>query len=251
VPESSGELLIYDQRGVERGLQVDGLTDAHGVAWDGDSFVAVSASNNRVVWIAPDGSIRRVWQAPGEGDCWHLNDIFVGDEDIYASAFGRFDSHRQWAAAGAAVASGIVFSLTSGRTLVSRLHYPHSPRLDSGWLICNSGAGELIETTPDDFVIRALPLGGWTRGLAVCGDVLFVGTSVQRYDPGARLSRPSANIAVVSRTAWVLTQVASIPCREIYDLTLVPRDLLRGLRRGARTYPLRVTRAPDGAGIPG
>jgi hypothetical protein len=65
---------------------------------------------------------------------------------------------------------------------------------------------------------------------------IFVGESAHRLtsSPGS-----TASFAVLHRTSWKVLDRVPLPCSEIYDLLLVPRSLLDGLRRGFDTNPLR------------
>jgi hypothetical protein len=84
---------------MERYYHFDGLGDAHQIGWDGANFVLVSTSTNSVVWFGRSGDKTAEWKAPGDGDCWHVNGIFITDEEVYLSAFGRFTEHRAGLAA--------------------------------------------------------------------------------------------------------------------------------------------------------
>ena len=114
---SVGELLLYDEAGVERYLRIDALREPHDLVWDGDTFVAVSTLSNSVLWISAGGDIVRTLQVEGDGDSWHLNSLSIGEGKLVASAFGRFSRHRGWSN-GNAAGAGIVFDLESGEDLV-------------------------------------------------------------------------------------------------------------------------------------
>lgn len=228
------ELLIYDERGVERYVRLDGVSDPHDIAWDGAAYMVVSSGTNSIVWLSPVGDVLSRWTAPGDGDAWHLNGILVEDGKVFVSAFGRYESHRGWKEAGN---HGIVFDLASGEDVLTGLANPHHPRLvDGSWLVCNSGTHELAEV---DFetrrAVRTIDLGGWTRGLAVADGVAFVGTSALR----ASVHGGTASICVVDREKFRLLERIEFPCTEVYDLVLVPERLADGVRRGFNTNPLR------------
>lgn len=89
-----GEILIYDGRGVYHCLRIDELSDAHYVAWDGQYLVISSTGNNSVLWVTLGGEIVRGWRPPGEDDSWHVNDIWLVGETLYACAFGRYAKYR-------------------------------------------------------------------------------------------------------------------------------------------------------------
>ena len=234
---SVGELLVYDETGVERYLRIDGLREPHDLAWDGNAFLAVSTMSNSVLWVAPSGEISRTWRAAGDGDAWHLNSLTATNGRLVAAAFGRFARHREWSD-GRAAGRGIVFDLETGEDLVHGLHYPHDPRrLDGLWLVCNSACHELLAVDAGSGRVRhRVPLKGWTRGLEIVEDVIYVGESANRADP---MPGELASIAVVDRRTWSVADRLPLPCQEVFDLVRVPTALSEGVRRGFRTNPLR------------
>jgi acetolactate synthase-1/2/3 large subunit len=232
------ELLVYDCEGVQRYYRLDSFSGVHDILCDGQHYIVVSTGKNTIVWISPSGEIVQRWQAPGEEDSWHLNSLLMKDGDLFISAFGRFSRNREWNDH-KTDGTGFVSNFTKGHDVLTGLSCPHSPRfIDDFWVVCNSATSEVLQIEPATGDIRKrLKLNGWTRGIAVCDDILFVGESANRHDP---LSKGTATIAVVCRKSWTVLDRFSLPCREIYDLVLVPVSLAEGARRGFRTNPLRI-----------
>lgn len=230
------ELLLYDANGVERYARLDEVVDPHDVVWDGTHYVVASTTANSLFWLSPFGEVVRQWQAPGEGDAWHLNSLVVADGRLCAAAFGRFERHRDWTSH-KDDGSGIVFDVETGRDLVTGLACPHHPRrVDRSWIVCNSAQRELLELDDDGRIRRRLELRSWTRGLAVANRTLFVGESSTRDGPD---EGSEASIAIVSRSGWRVLDRIELPCEEIYDIVVAPPELVDGVRRGFRTNPLR------------
>lgn len=236
---SVGELLVYDPRGVERYYRIDLLSDAHGITWDGSHFIVASTATNGILWISPSGEVERRWQASGEGDCWHLNSLFMRNGQLFVSAFGRFQRHREWADK-LRDASGFILNLTTGEEVLTGLSCPHSPQFFEGaWILCNSATREVLEIEAlTGSIRRRLQLNGWTRGIAIFGELLLIGESALRHDPSPGLA--TASIAVVCRKTFSLLDRISLPCREIYDLVVAPASLVEGVQRGFRTNDRRV-----------
>jgi acetolactate synthase-1/2/3 large subunit len=235
--DAPGEVLVYDERGVCCYHRLDALAGAHDVLWSGRELIAVSTATNSVLWISPGGEVTRTWQAPGQGDAWHLNCLYQHGDRLLVSAFGRFARHRDWTAK-PAEAVGMLFDLESGQDVLTGLVRPHHPRfVDGAWLVCNSAGQEVLHIEPETRAIRRrLALQGWTRGVAVTDDYLLIGESALRRDTG-RWS--TASIAVVCRRTWAVLDRIVLPCREVYDLVLAPVALLQGVRRGFRTNTQR------------
>ena len=213
------------------------MREPHDLVWDGDTFVAVSTLSNSVLWISAGGDIVRTLQVEGDGDSWHLNSLSIGEGKLVASAFGRFSRHRGWSN-GNAAGAGIVFDLESGEDLVRGLDCPHDPRLVDGlWLVCNSGRKELLAAdAADGRIVRRLELEGWTRGLEVGDDVLYVGESANRAEPSAE---QLASLVLIDRRTWDVVDRVPLPCQEVFDVIRVPQPIAEAVRRGFRTNPLR------------
>jgi len=232
-----GEMLVYDQRGVLRYLRVDGLREPHGVLWDGEHFVAVSTGTNELLWISPDGGINRRWRAPGEDDSWHLNSVLLHNAELVVSAFGRQTGRRAWSA-DLRQPAGVLINVRTGQEMLNGLICPHNPIIvEHNWLMCWSSTHELVEIDAGTGQVRrSLGLDGWTRGLAVSDDLIFVGESANRADPAAA---ETASIAIVSRSLWTVLDRVRLPCREVYDLVFAAPSLVEAARCGFRTNPHR------------
>ena len=81
------------------------------------------------------------------------------------------------------------------------------------------GLRQLVEVDRRGRVRRALQLDGWTRGLVVHDDILFVGVSANRNDRGAG---GTASIVAVDRKRLKVVDRITLPCREVYDRRALP-----------------------------
>jgi hypothetical protein len=139
--------------------------------------------------------------------------------------------------AGASEGQGFVFDVESGETILSGFTSPHHPiRLGDDWAICDSRKQAVVVLDRDGRELERRALGGWTRGVAVTEDRIYVGISARRAEAQAG----TATVAVLDRET-LLEAAARIvlPSREIYALALVPLPLVDGLRRGFRTNTMR------------
>jgi hypothetical protein len=226
----TGEVLLYGPDGLDKRLAVLGLADPHDLAWDGELLVAVSTLGNAVFWIDDEGHVAGRWEPPGTGDCGHLNGVAVHEGRVLVTAFGHFARHREWAV-GARDGKGILLDAESDTVVAAGFSSPHSPRVfERRLLLCNSGRSELVVLTPRGRVERRVQLSGWTRGIAVAGDHVYVGESARRGEEG------SATVAVLTWERLVLVDRVELPVREVYDLLALPRGATRGL---ATSFPLQ------------
>jgi acetolactate synthase I/II/III large subunit len=237
-PDFGAEILFYDEAGVRKYLRVDGACNPHYVDWDGENYVLLSTWTNGVVWVSPEGEIKRRWQLPGENDSWHLNCVFVKDGELYLTAFGDLRRHREHIA-NQRKPQGMLLKHSTGERVVTGLACPHSPRyFDGAWAVCSSSLNELVHIEEGTGRVRhRVALDGWTRGLAITDDYIFVGESRTRHRTAANTS---SSVAVLQRSTWTLLGRIPVPSGEISDLLVVPARLLKGLRRGFRTNPQRV-----------
>lgn len=236
---AAGELLVYDDRGVSKYYRLDDVIDAHDVLWDGTHFVCVSTMTNSIVWIDESGRIARRWNPGPTSDSWHVNSLTLRGDSIIASAFGRFDNHREWTSH-KMDGSGLLFDVSSNALVMDGLCCPHNPRFldDNELLVCNSARGELLQLgLPSGNVQKRAQLLSWTRGLAVSRDHIYVGESDQRM---ASATMPACHVVVLSRTSWEVMDRIPLPCRDIHDLVLVPSATAAGVRRGFQSNPRRV-----------
>ena len=228
---TSGELLVYEPGGLERRLVVPGLADAHDIAWDGDILGAVSTLGNAVLWIDQEGQVVRRWQPPGSGDCRHLNGLVVQSGRALVTAFGRFTRHREWAVR-PREERGVLLDATTDRVVAAGFSSPHSPReVDGRLLLCDSGRSELVVLSWSGCIERRVPLTGWTRGIAVAGDHVYVGESARRGE-GA-----FATVAVLTRDSLTLVHRVELPVREVYNLLPLPRGVTRRLATPSSRLP--------------
>lgn len=175
----------------------------HDLAYVGGRLHANAVGKNHVVEILGDGTaVPRWWPrvmdvdgGPDERRNWlQLNSIAAG-ETLQGSFFSASTDRRLRYPPGhprfGADRTGVIFSGATREVVARGLTRPHSARLTGGRLwVDNSGYGEVGVIEGDRFEPVAR-LHGWTRGLAVAGDVLFVGTSrvlprFAHYAPGVR-----------------------------------------------------------------
>ena len=235
-----GEVIEYS--GSPRGVRVRCLAtvlDAHDVLLTPNRCLAVSTLDNSLVEFGGRRP-RSVHVLPGEPDSWHFNCVADVQGELFASAFRRGGTFRQWAEN--PYGSGCVFSLTTGGVVADGLSMPHSPRLVDGlWLICDSARNDLIEVDPEhpSERVRTVGLGGYTRGLDLDDDHLYVGISPERKN-GVDATA-TASLAIVDRKSWNLVDRVPVACPEVYDVRLVPKWAIQMLET-----PVPESRITDG-----
>ena len=239
ISTGTGEILIYDGRGITHYLRVDELSDAHYLVWDEEHLVISSTGSNSIVWITLAGEIVRRWRAPGEDDSWHLNGICLYDSKLYSCAFGTYPHYRGYKDH-LSQGDGFVFELESGRTVAEGLCAPHSPvRVDGLWTVCDSLRNAVVQfDASSGQKVNQAELRAFTRGLAVTDDYLIVGESIQRRETEKDLL---GSFAVLRRSNLSLVARFPLPFREVSDIAIAPHSLAHAAKTGFRTNPLRVS----------
>ena len=231
-PVIDGALMSYDRLGRVHLQSLPVARDLHDVQILGEETLVVASHENAVFTIPPNGSPLKRWELPGEPDAWHLNCLTSHEGEIFASAFCDGRNYRGWL--NCHTGAGLVFSLMTGRVVANGLDMPHSPLfIDGSLLVCNSGNGELVEIDPVEPTRcqRTIGLGGFTRGLAVLGDRIFVGVSARR---GASASDDrKSHVTILDRCSWQVIDRIEVQVPEIYDVRVVSRLAVAVLDDGA------------------
>ena len=201
------------------------VQDPHSLLVEANGDVAmVSTFTNEVIWVDRGADVTRRWSIPGEPDSGHVNSIFRRGDQLVVSLLGgssRYGAYTAMVDEG----RGLVVDVETGRVLASGLRSPHNPyRLGNSWLVCESGPHRLSEFVPGSPVERRreIELAGWTRGLDVAEEVIFVGESAGRSFDGAPAT---SSVALVDRSTFSLRERWDVPCEQIYDVLVVPRSV--------------------------
>lgn len=191
-------------------LYIHDLALLHGV------LHANAVGHNAVVRLDRDAGFERVWwpkciekngRPVFSSNHIQLNSIAAGRtlRDSFfsasAAAMGRrrpghlnFPTDRR----------GVIFSSRTREPICTELTRPHSARLADGQIwVANSGYGE-VGFVRDGRLETIQRLPGWTRGLCIVGEVMFVATSrviprFARYAPGLDVSKSRCAVYALSR----------------------------------------------------
>jgi tRNA (mo5U34)-methyltransferase len=160
------------------------------------------------------------------------------------TAFGTKANHREWNQ-DTDTDTGVLIEVETGRVIIEGLCRPHSPlrtAADDGWIIANSGRGELVWVS-DDGERSALEVGDWPNDVVRCGDHLIVDVCATRLgthpDGTSGSGRPTRLVVVAESTRSVIGECI-LPIRSAYDLVLAPEAVVDGLRIGTATNPVRM-----------
>jgi hypothetical protein len=205
------------------------LADIHSLWFDGGDLYAVSTGTDEVVKLRLRGTEIEVsevyWRPDPAGpreDRHHLNAIIGVRGELYVSGFGQKAGAR-WSSA----RDGFIFNMTEQRYVLSGIEHPHSLAHLGGSLAYCESRHSAVRILGEE---RSQQLPGYTRGMCVVGESLYVGTSLGRRvskstglinnpdDPGALDGGCTISRLSVSSLAIEETIDLSSCGYEVYDL---------------------------------
>jgi hypothetical protein len=204
--------------------------DAHSiVVRDGAAYIA-SAATNAVVCFTRHGGEQVYWTADAAEPRFHLNSLAWHQGDLYVTGCRPRRDRLRGAEA------GWVMNLRSGRVVLSPLHHPHSLlSAGDGLLLCESRYQAVVGGNGDRLAVG----NGYTRGLALTAEHLYVGVSRGRTksrSTGLPLDNPQQSGVPTgwcgvhcyrrqgplsqSRLAWSVPLGEDVS--EVYDILVLP-----------------------------
>jgi uncharacterized protein (TIGR03032 family) len=176
----------YDACFITRRAHVTGEIDGHEMAWggaDGQELWMVNTLFSCLCTVDEDHSFLPRWRprfisSLASEDRCHLNGMaFVDGQPKFVTAMSETDTKAGWRPTKAT--SGVIIEVESNQVVRRGLAMPHAPRWHQGQLwALDSGRGQLIVVDPirgTHETVAEMP--GYTRGMAMAGDLAFIGLS--------------------------------------------------------------------------
>jgi uncharacterized protein (TIGR03032 family) len=232
----------YDRCWLPRTSSVTGPIQCHELAWgttaggEPDLWV-VNTLFSCLAGLDPRYSFVPRWRPPfvsglAAQDRCHLNGLAMRDgSPAFVTVMAASDEPGGWRRA--RNDSGVVLDVASGEAVSTGLAMPHSPRWHGGRLyVLNSGMGRLERVdlaNGSREEVAAVP--GYARGLAMHGDLAFVGLSKIRETAifgGAPIAayhdqlKCGVGIVEVSTGRTLATLQFDNAVEEIFDVQVVP-----------------------------
>ena len=216
----------------------------HDLAMIGGKLHANAVGQNAVIKIEDDGSFERVWwpdciERDGRPDFGQnyiqLNSIAAGanlKQSFFSASSDKMSARRPGHQNYPVDGRGVIFSGKTAQVIARGLTRPHSARLggiaghERLW-VDNSGYGE-FGYIDDEVFCPVVKLGGWTRGLSICQDVAFVGTSrviprFAQYAPGLDVNSSICAVhAIAIKSGKVLGSIAWNYGNQIFAIDWLP-----------------------------
>jgi len=215
-----GRSIQFVDRGRSRHcLLSENSLDMHDVLIKGNSLFIVDTENNQVVEfdLAGMNTLNR-WGLPGEPDSAHMNSITFYQGKLLASIFGRFVKNRGYKLGTEGL--GQIIDVKTGEIFIEGLSQPHSLTVEGDLLyLCNSEAKEL-HIYEGSILKEKVMLPGYTRGIAIGREKIYVGISQSRNAEVAK-EKLTGSIVVLNHQTLVEQASVKIPFSEIYDIRLI------------------------------
>jgi len=233
----------YDALFMPRATYFTGQVDIHDLDYGEGKLFAVNTSFSCLIRIDDNYSFTPIWKPPfisklASEDRCHLNGMAMeGGRPRYATAFSTGDTPQAWREE--VTTGGVVMDVTNDEFIARGVPMPHSPRLFDGKLfLLLSATGELVhmdlQTGKYDVVCK---IDGFVRGLARCGDYIFIGLSRLRKNSSTFAKLKIADVANQAGIAVMHLPTGAfvgeikyhMSVDEIYDVQVLPGLLRPGI----------------------
>lgn len=195
--------------------------DIHDVFDDESACFVVGTSNNAILRVDYLGNVTEEWQVNSVQDSCHVNCLTKWNGRIVFSAFGDFTEQRGYKSG--TIGTGFVQDLLTGNRIIKNLSQPHSLTVyGENLLIANSESKSISEYSGDGKFIREKQLDGYTRGVFVSGNVIYVGLSKTRNIKDNL--HDSAFLVALRADDWEEISRIRIPAEEIYSIIIIDSD---------------------------
>ncbi|MEF3312886.1 DUF4915 domain-containing protein [Paenibacillus sp. GYB004] len=235
VATNQNQLLCLNSRYQITARQDCGQMDLHGVIKYNDDIVLVVETENNAIGCYEAAALKRIGEIrlnPATRDVHHLNDIWLDSGLLYASMFSPYGKwHKQPMNVSGAI---IVVNLgtfnpyvplalnPANHVVVKNLYMPHSVLTYKNKLsYCNSMAFQTVIGGT-----QTVQLAGFTRGLAVTDELVFIGQSRMRHV--LRIPHKFSNCSLdggvhVYDPKLRISRFVSLPAQQVYQILICPQ----------------------------
>lgn len=177
---------VYTGIYMPRARYYTGRVDLHDLDWGSEGLWAVNTSFSCLCLIDENYSFTPKWKphfvtALEHDDFCHLNGMAMEDgKPRYVTALGTTTTRRGWKPN--ITSGGVLMDVPSNEVILKDLGMPHSPRVYNDKLYTLlSATGELVCIDPQNGSYEVVcRVGSFIRGLAHCGDFVFIARSKLR-----------------------------------------------------------------------
>jgi len=226
----------YDGFFSPRASYYTGRTDLHGLIWGNEGLWTVNTLFSCLALIDDNYSFIPKWHPPfitklAPEDRCHLNSMaFKDGKPEFATTMSSGDERESWRKG--LPGGGTLIHIPTNEIILRDLPMPHSARLYDGKLyLLFSATGEIVCADPEKGTYEVVKqIDGFLRGMARCGDYLFICMSKLRKNSSTFKDLPiadkanQAGIIVLHLPTGALVgriiYLASVD--EIFDIQVLP-----------------------------
>lgn len=217
VANSKELLILNEQFQVVHKKRLGTQMSYHGIGiYNNNAYIVETEMNSIGIYSLPD--LFRVGEIPfpptGQ-DVFHINDLCIVGDTMFLSMFTNEGLWRDSPATSGIILSYDLINNAVEKVLISNLYKPHSVISHEGELYyCNSGH---MEVRKGEEMITTAP--GFTRGLAVKDNYMFVGVSRSRH-LASSLSNDTACGIYVYDQETNQSHFIPLPSTEVYGVLI-------------------------------
>ncbi|WHX62824.1 DUF4915 domain-containing protein [Peribacillus frigoritolerans] len=227
ISNSHGIFILDENLKVIMNKALSTELDLHGVAIDNDKAYIIETKTNSIGVYNLKNNLERIDEirfSPENDDVCHVNDLHIANDKLYVSMFSYPPRKNSLSFANKTYRGVILEYSLQERKVVKICHdkllQPHSVlHYDNKMFYCVSG--EFLVKRNEEDIFKCL---GYTRGLAVRNQTMFVGQSESRQIPV--LLNKHTNILLdcgiyVHDISTKLSSFIHIPSEEIYGILVI------------------------------
>lgn len=227
ISNSHGIFILDENLKVIMNKALSTELDLHGVAIDNDKAYIIETKTNSIGIYNLKNNLERIDEirfSPENDDVCHVNDLYIANDKLYVSMFSYPPRKNSLSFANKTYRGVILEYSLQERKVVKICHdkllQPHSVlHYDNKMFYCVSG--EFLVKRNEEDIFKCL---GYTRGLAVRNQTMFVGQSESRQIPV--LLNKHTNILLdcgiyVHDISTKLSSFIHIPSEEIYGILVI------------------------------
>ncbi|AOH53477.1 hypothetical protein ABE28_003865 [Peribacillus muralis] len=232
ISNSHGIFILDENLKVIKNKPLSTELDLHGLAIDNDKAYIVETKTNSIGIYHLKNDLKRMDEiriSPENFDVSHVNDLYIVNDTLYLSMFSNplrkslssFSSYFPYKP----IARGVILEYSlQERNIIKichdKLYQPHSVlHHDNNLFYCVSG--EFLVKRNEEDIFKCL---GYTRGLAVKNQTMFIGQSESRHIE--TLLKKHTNVLLdcgiyVHDISTKLSSFIHIPSEEIYGILVI------------------------------
>ena len=216
-----GAAYFLDNCGMNFEIISRNINDIHDVLIHDNYYYVVGTSKNTIIKFNSKGEEIQSFTHFGGEDAKHINCLAVWNGRVVFSAFGDFTRSREYK--GNTSRAGFVQDLLTGKRLIKGLSQPHSLSIfNNNLVLANSEEKEIREYSPHGELLRIKKLNGYTRGISIVGNRMYVGLSCSRNMSSSEIEQ--ATLVALDADSWNSIDSIVLPVKEIYSVIGIGND---------------------------